>query len=324
MRLNRAGIVVIGRNEGMRLVESLTAAKEFGCPIIYVDSRSSDGSVNRVNEMNINVLILDQDKPINASRARNEGYKYLLENNPDLEFIHFIDGDTVFDPMWNNIAIDILSINPSLAVICCVLKEKNRHCSIFARLLEIEWRLMTKCNGKCGGNATIRVSALLSVGGYDEDLIAGADPDLYRRISNKGFHLKVVNKELAEHDARMLKLSQWWTRGVKSGFGYSDIINRYNFTGGMRSAIIWGGIIPFIFILSSVNYGFLGWVVLLLYPMQATRIYFSKEISCLDKGDKYFYCCNILLSKFPQLYGAFKYLMFKTLKVNKKAIQYKD
>jgi len=44
-RAPRAGIVVIGRNEGERLLACLDALGDVG-PVVYVDSGSSDDSVS--------------------------------------------------------------------------------------------------------------------------------------------------------------------------------------------------------------------------------------------------------------------------------------
>jgi glycosyltransferase involved in cell wall biosynthesis len=45
MKLDDVGVVVIGRNEGQRLVECLTSVRALTKNIIYVDSGSTDNSI---------------------------------------------------------------------------------------------------------------------------------------------------------------------------------------------------------------------------------------------------------------------------------------
>ena len=64
-------VVVIGRNEGERLVrclESVRLAKWDGRPyeIIYVDSRSTDASVERAESLGARALVLNDASPCAA------------------------------------------------------------------------------------------------------------------------------------------------------------------------------------------------------------------------------------------------------------------
>src|SRR4051794_38450615 len=71
--LSRVGVVVIGRNEGQRLVRCLQSLTPAGAPVVYVDSGSTDGSVQRARELGAKVIELDRSIPFSASRARNTG-----------------------------------------------------------------------------------------------------------------------------------------------------------------------------------------------------------------------------------------------------------
>ena len=66
--LSQLGIVAIGRNEGerfVRCVESLVREAP-GCTIIYVDSGSTDGSVEFARGMGVEVVQLDMSRPFTA------------------------------------------------------------------------------------------------------------------------------------------------------------------------------------------------------------------------------------------------------------------
>ena len=78
----RTGIVVIGRNEGERLVACLESVRGAGACTIYVDSGSHDGSVERARPRCDSVVALDPARPFSAARARNEGFAALRAARP--------------------------------------------------------------------------------------------------------------------------------------------------------------------------------------------------------------------------------------------------
>ena len=65
------GVVAIGRNEGERLRVCLTSALRDCAHVVYVDSGSSDGSVQLARELGAQVVELDLSIPFTAARARN-------------------------------------------------------------------------------------------------------------------------------------------------------------------------------------------------------------------------------------------------------------
>ena len=76
---NDLGIVVIGRNEGQRLIDCLKSIKDqANASIVYVDSGSTDGSVAAAERLGVAVLSLDMNRPFTAARARNEGFATLV------------------------------------------------------------------------------------------------------------------------------------------------------------------------------------------------------------------------------------------------------
>src|SRR5689334_14493639 len=101
------GIVAIGRNEGDRLVrciKSLPAASN----VVYVDSGSSDNSARRAESLCVEVVELDASRPFTAARARNAGFKRLLQIAPELNYVQFIDGDCEMASGWGDAAVSFL------------------------------------------------------------------------------------------------------------------------------------------------------------------------------------------------------------------------
>src|SRR5688572_24299407 len=84
----RVGVVIIGRNEGERLVRCLRSILEnpgdFRRPpaLVYVDSNSTDRSVDSARELGADVVDLDTTRKFTAARARNAGLGRLLDRVP--------------------------------------------------------------------------------------------------------------------------------------------------------------------------------------------------------------------------------------------------
>ena len=66
----RVGVVVIGRNEGQRLVRCLASLRGRSQVVVYVDSGSTDASVAAARVAGAEVVVLDTSIPFTASRAR--------------------------------------------------------------------------------------------------------------------------------------------------------------------------------------------------------------------------------------------------------------
>ena len=113
----RIGAVVIGRNEGERLLRGLRTLRSQLQNIVYVDSGSTDGSAGRARGLGIEVIELKPDAPFTAARARNAGIRRLLQLDPNLRYVQVVDADCELMPGWLEIAARRLDRNPSLAVV---------------------------------------------------------------------------------------------------------------------------------------------------------------------------------------------------------------
>lgn len=108
--------VIIGRNEGDRLVRCIKSLQRVHA-LVYVDSGSTDNSVIAASELRVNVIDLNLSIPFSAARARNEGYRYLVEMHPEIDYIQFVDGDCEVNPNWVEKAVMLLNKNPECAVV---------------------------------------------------------------------------------------------------------------------------------------------------------------------------------------------------------------
>ncbi|MEY8212321.1 MAG: glycosyltransferase family A protein [Gammaproteobacteria bacterium] len=324
MSIENIGVVIIGRNEGERLVlclESILAAK---VPCVYVDSQSKDNSVAEAEKRGVTTVVLDDSLPINASRARNTGFDMLVGSNPSLNFVHFIDADCELDESWLEHAVGKLKSSKEVAIVCGRLREKHRTESIYMRLCDIDWFIKPGEVNRCGGIFTIRRKVFENMSGFDASLIAGADPELCFRIHNKGWIILVLDSEMGTHDSAMRDFYQWWDRCVKVGFGYANGASWGGWKKQYLSSLMWGAILPLIIVLGSLSSSLFFAALLGLYPFQVLKIYMSKlSIGSDSKYDKFLYALFCVIAKFPEAIGGVKFLIRRVKGGQQKIIEYK-
>ncbi len=243
-------VVVIGRDEGERLVRCLEALRGFDGPVVYVDSASSDGSPARARELGVDVVEVDASRRLTAARGRNAGLAHLRERGVLTEFVQFVDGDCVLAPGWLEAAAAALRADPALAAVCGRLREVDRAASLWNRLADIEWDGPVGEVRHCGGIAMYRSAPLLEVGAFDETIAAGEEPELCLRLRRLGLRLRRLPHEMAAHDIAMTRFSQWWRRTARAGRAYAAGKARHG-TGPerfcvreCRSIVFWGGVVP--------------------------------------------------------------------------------
>lgn len=311
-------IVVIGRNEGRRLIESLQSVRTTDLPIIYVDSGSSDGSPAAARGLANSVIELDLTRPCSAARGRNEGVAEALRLWPKLQFVMFLDGDCTLEPGFIAAASAKMAEAHNCAIVTGHLVERFPEASIYNRICAIEWRgpagEIHNMNA-LGGIMLIRVSAFLDVGGFNEEAIAGEEPDLGVRLSLAGYSIIKIDEQMAVHDAQILTFRQWWIRAVRGGHALAHRYSRHgrtHFRDGRRellSALFWACALPLAVVL--LLWPTHGWSVLLLagYLMFAWRVsrYYSR--AGLSRSDAWLVTRFIIYAKFAHSIGVLRYAL---------------
>lgn len=281
----RCGAVVIGRNEAGRLHDCLKSVIEGqgldASKIVYVDSQSTDRSCMIARQSGVVVIELDSAKPLTAARARNAGFAALTAKFPDLAYIQFVDGDCVLTSGWCSAGVAHLEAAASSAVVCGVLREQHPEQSIYNRLCDIEWGAQPGETAACGGIALMRVRAVQEVSGFRDDLAGGEEPELCLRLREQGWKIYRLDRAMATHDAAMTSFRQWWSRMVRNGTSFIQVLILHR-TSPHRiwdketaSAIFWGGALPAAIAAVSLTYPPAA-LALLLYPLQIARIAASK------------------------------------------------
>jgi len=244
------GLVVIGRNEGARLTRCLESIGAGSARCIYVDSGSTDASLEVARSLRFSVLELDGSDRFTAARARNAGARWLAERWPEVQFVQFLDGDCILDPGWLHAARQTLAADPSLGLVTGVLREVGRDRSLYNRLCDMEWDGPLGEIQACGGIAMLRMDAFWQAGGMNPNLLAGEEADLHLRMRRGGWKLKRIPQSMALHDAELLHFRQWWKRNVRAGHACAEGARthgsgseRYNVREA-RSNWSWGLLLP--------------------------------------------------------------------------------
>jgi GT2 family glycosyltransferase len=262
------GVVVIGRNEGERLVRCLQSLRHGG-PVVYVDSGSTDGSSERAKAF-ADVVCLSADIPFSMARGRNTGFRHLVHNYPHVQYVFFVDGDCEVVGDWIAQAIGALDECANVAVVCGRRRERSPESSLFNALCDAEWN--TPCGDveSCGGDAVMRVSAFSEAGGFDDQLIAGEEPELCHRLRRNGWRILRLNQDMTLHDAAITSFGQWWRRCIRAGYGGMSVRKRLRQSG-------YNGILPFDHMTSSARLWCI-WVPLII-TAAAAIICYSTEFS---------------------------------------------
>jgi glycosyltransferase involved in cell wall biosynthesis len=119
------GVVIIGRNEGERLLRCLLSVACDGRRLVYVDSGSTDGSVAAAQAVGAEVVNLDNRNGFTAARARNVGFRHLTALAPETEWVQFVDGDCEVQPSWWGAAQTLLRSRPDVVAVCGRRRERH-------------------------------------------------------------------------------------------------------------------------------------------------------------------------------------------------------
>ena len=265
--------VVIGRNEGARLLTCLATLQGRVRRVVYVDSGSTDGSLAAARSQGAQGVALDMTLPFTAARARNAGWRALAGDPP--EFVLFLDGDTRLQPGFVDAARAAFAAHPAAVVICGRRREVSPAASVYNRLIDREWDTPTGLARACGGDALMRHAALAQVGGFDPSLIAGEEPDLCWRLRARGGEVWRIGAEMTLHDAALTGWTQWARRSQRAGHAFAEGWARHGFGHWGREtlrAFVWGAGLPLVIVvLLAVKPGAAA-VLALIYPLQALRL----------------------------------------------------
>ncbi|MCH8806567.1 MAG: glycosyltransferase family 2 protein [Planctomycetes bacterium] len=322
-------MVVIGRNEGERLVRCLESVHQADYPrerleLIYVDSDSTDGSCAAAGRLGAQVIALAPERPT-AGAARNAGFRAATH-----DLVQFLDGDTVLDPEWLHFAVPAIQA-PEVACVFGRVEEIAPKANIYTFWAHHDWFVLPGPSDTCGGIALFRKCVLMQAGGFDESLIAGEERELCcRMMDGQEMTILCLDRKMVLHDIDMRRFRQYWLRCCRTGHAYAELSNRRPGLGGMhspgRSSLYHVAALVIALGLSIVLWSpwpIATWAGLIVTAILRAALRCRKRVGSLRGG--LLYSLHLYLAKLPIALGQFDYwsrCWFSRLP--RKLIEYKD
>ena len=323
--VDRVGVVIIGRNEGQRLLRCL--ASSAGSALrVYVDSGSTDGSAKAAADLGAAVVDLDMTQPFTAARARNAGLQELRQKDPTIEFVQFVDGDCELMAGWMPAALAFLAAHPDVVAVAGRRRERFPTATIYNHMCDIEWNTPVGEAKAFGGDVLARVAPLVAVGGYRDDLIAGEEPELCVRLRARGGRVWRLGQDMTWHDAAITRLGQWWRRTMRAGYAFAEGAALHgapperHFAHETRRALLWAVALPLAILAVAA---FEPWALLLLlaYPLQWLRV--GRRFARAGTPIPWTYAGFMLLARFPEAQGAARFFLGRLFDRRSALIEYK-
>ncbi|ETW99343.1 MAG: hypothetical protein ETSY1_15385 [Candidatus Entotheonella factor] len=190
----QVSLVIIGRNEEQFIrgaIASALAAAAHVTPseVLYVDSASTDRTVEYAKAFPIRILQLKPEWTLTPAAGRYTGFRHTAG-----EYVFFIDGDTEVEGPWLASAIEFLRTHPEYGAVAGVVNEiwvdrDGNHIggqdNIFGQDLSAKvWDVKS-----LGGIAVYRRCALEQAGNFNPFVPAGEEREVALRIRMAGFKL---------------------------------------------------------------------------------------------------------------------------------------
>ncbi|MGX9352187.1 glycosyltransferase [Shimia sp. W99] len=317
--------IVIGRNEGKRLIACLTSLVEQDVEIVYVDSGSWDNSVAEARSVGALVVELDHTLPFTAARARQAGFDALKATGDLPQFIQFVDGDCVVVPGWIAAGEAALRENPDLGLVTGWRAELYPERSVYNALCDFEWHRPAGDITACGGDMMVRSTAFEEAGGFNPNVIAAEDDEFCVRLAKANWKLRRLPLEMTRHDAAMLHFGQWWQRAVRTGHGFAQVgwMHPPYFRREQIRALVYGLVLPVLALIGLCQSAWLFLAVLALYLMSYIRTKRGLVADGLPYWEARRHARLLSLSKVPNVIGMFLFHWRRLRGRAMKIIEYK-
>ena len=182
--------VIIGKNEELNLNRCFKSVKVETNNIIYVDSNSTDNSINVAKKNDIIKIIKFNSNYYTASLARHIGAKHVKS-----KLIHFLDGDMTLANGWLEKSIDFMNSNKKIAVVHGYKKEyKNDLINFSIKKDSKNWQ-----SDYLQGSYLIKTKSYFEAGELDSRFPGEEERDLYVRIFYNGGQVWYLDQLMASH-----------------------------------------------------------------------------------------------------------------------------
>jgi cellulose synthase/poly-beta-1,6-N-acetylglucosamine synthase-like glycosyltransferase len=246
----------------------------------------------------------------------------LLEEDPGIRFVQFLDGDCTLLPGWIHAGVHALLEDSKRAAVFGSVLERNAGASVYNRLCDIEWRCppgdLANCAG-LGGRSMMREEVFRELGGFRPEVIAGEDSELGVRMGLAGYKVTSLACPMATHDADIKSFAQWWRRAVRWGHAIgqrSDIHGRSavrDCVHERNSTLFWAIGLPLVVLLAAPASGGASLLLLAAYPLLGVRVGRSRRRMGDSVGDAALYAIFVPIAKFANAIGLIKFFLNKSV-----------
>jgi cellulose synthase/poly-beta-1,6-N-acetylglucosamine synthase-like glycosyltransferase len=220
-------------------------------------------------------------------------------------------------------AVQFLIEKPEFAIVWGLRRERYPEKSIYNLLCDIEWQDYPLGETvACGGDAVARIDAIRAVKGYRPDLICGEEPEMCFRLRQAGWRIFHLASPMTLHDAAIYRFSQWWMRMVRTGYGFAQAAALYGAPMlETRRSWFWALGIPLAGLMLAPFVGWWSAIVLCIYPIQIIRL--SIRGKRPSARENWLRAGALVLGKFPEVLGQFKYFFDRLRRSPSRLIEYK-
>ena len=182
--------VVIGKNEASNLPRCFSSIKKISQNIVYVDSDSSDNSIEIAKKLDIKVILKVKSSYGTPALSRSVGAKKV-----NTKYIQFVDGDMELDTNWPTKAIKRLESNSNIVAVHGYKKVFTHNTDDFFILSDKnDWEA-----DYLQGAFLINKDSYIKAGGLDGRFYGEEERDLYIRIKALGYEVWYIHELMASH-----------------------------------------------------------------------------------------------------------------------------
>lgn len=225
-KLYSVSFIIIGLNEEKMIGRCIESVFELDYPqdkieIIYVDSGSTDRTLEIASKYSIKIVQLKTDKPSPGSGC-NEGFKISKS-----ELVHFIGGDSMIDSQWLKNSLPYIA-DDKIACITGRRRELFPEKSVYNKLIEYSWQnAPSGYVDTPGGGGLFKREILEEVGLFNPNLKAAMENEMGYLIRRKGYKILNIMNTMIYHDVDMLRLFDYLKRSVRNGYGTAQVFKKY-------------------------------------------------------------------------------------------------
>jgi glycosyltransferase involved in cell wall biosynthesis len=212
-------VIVIGKNEEAYINDCLLSvinavARVGDAEIVYVDSASTDRTVEIARSLGVRVISLRPEWKLSPSAGRYVGFHHTTG-----ELVMFVDGDTVIEPDWFCCAMPWFN-QPEIAGVRGFLDDvdkQGRQLPYVGKRSEVVCEINELC-----GSGLYRRAAMEQAGTFNPHLIVEEESELGLRLRRAGWKLLHLPYQMGCHlrgGSKMAQIKRAWRLGRVHGHG---------------------------------------------------------------------------------------------------------